>query len=64
MTDLELKALLLLHNIKTRLESDTMQWLPTDLDAKNRLFFVNKIDETLSEVRDKNEDISNGSRSS
>lgn len=60
MTDLELKALLLLHNIKTWLESDTMQWLLTDLDAKNRLFFVNKIDETLSEVRDKNEDISNG----
>lgn len=60
MTDLELKALLLLHNIKTWLESDTMQWLLTDLDAKNRLFFVNKIDETFSEVRDKNEDISNG----
>ena len=60
MTDLELKALLLLHNIKTWLESDTMRWLPTDLDAKNRLFFINKIDETLSEVRDKNEDISNG----
>ena len=60
MTDLELEALLLLHNIKTWLESDTMQWLSTDLDAKNRLFFVNKIDETLSKVRDKNEDISNG----
>lgn len=54
MTDLELKALLLLHNIKTWLESDSMQWLSMDLDAKNRLFFIDKIDEILSETKDKN----------
>ena len=60
MTDLELEALLLLHKIKTWLDSDSMQWSFTDLDAKNRLYFVEKIDEVLSKVRDKNEDISNG----